>query len=447
MPAGDKFISAFLALAVAAACLSAFLVFSNRLPPYAPPVVDESAFAPPKTVFRKTEFDDLPGWRGDDHAAALGAFVRSCVVLTKDDATSVRVADAATEDTEAAAGGVWRAPCNAAADFAAMTFADQAARKSAARAFFEFHFSPVQILIERAPLANGPARGQKPRVEETGLFTGYFEPVYAASRWRTAVYSAPARRRPADLISVDLGAFRDDLAGERVAGRVEDGRLAPYPDRAEIEAAPADNIGEPIAWMRPNDLFFLQIQGSGVLRLPGGERLRVGFDGQNGRPYTAIGRVLVERGDMTLETVSMQSIRAWLEEATPAAAQELREANASYVFFKELRDLPEPSLGPLGAQEVQLTPGRSVAVDLRHHALGAPLWIALDTDETGAPPMRRLLIAQDTGGAIKGPMRGDIFWGSGAEAGEIAGAMRARGRLYMLVPKGAAPAPLREAAL
>lgn len=441
--ASDIVISIFLIATVAAAFVSAFLVLSNRLPPYSTAHVGESAFGPGEFVFRKVGFDALPGWRRDDQPAALDAFLRSCAALTGETEPS---ASANTLMLSAGA-DAWSAPCAAAADFASITFSDAASRQSAARSFFEFQFTPFQVVLSRKPIPGGPAVGLHPLTEEKGLFTGYFEPVYPASRWKTAVYSAPLRRRPADLVSVDLGLFRDDLAGERVAGRVEGGRLLPYAERAEIEAVPPKETDEPIAWLRPNDLFFLQIQGSGVLRLPGGEMLHVGYDGQNGRPYTAIGRVLVERGDMTLDDVSMQSIRTWLESASPEDAQAVREENASYVFFRPLTDLPEPDLGPFGAEKVQLTPGRSLAVDLRYHLLGAPMWVALDSDDDSAPGLERLFIAQDTGGAVKGALRGDIFWGSGDKAGEIAGSMRAEGRLYVLVPNAAVAKLTREAAL
>jgi membrane-bound lytic murein transglycosylase A len=179
-------------------------------------------------------------------------------------------------------------------------------------------------------------------------------------------------------------------------------------------------------------------QGSGRLKFAGGREIRVGYDGQNGHPYVAIGKILVDRGALDLDEVSMQSIRRWLETAQPYAAQEVREMNPSYVFFREISELSDPELGPLGAQGAQLTEGRSIAVDRRFHALGAPVWVAIPAVEGESSALMRLFIAQDSGGAVKGPVRGDIYFGAGPEAGEIAGRFRAEGRMSVLVPTSVA---------
>ena len=233
-------------------------------------------------------------------------------------------------------------------------------------------------------------------------------------------------------MSVALGDFRTDFAGERIAGRVVDGRLRPYPSRGDIVAGTLAGRGLEIAWVAdPVDAFFLQIQGSGRLALPDGRIVRVGYDGQNGRPYTAIGRVLVEEGALAREAVSMQSIRAWLA-AHPDRAEGVMNANSSYVFFRRLA-----GDGPIGAQGVALTPQRSIAVDPRFVPYSVPVWLdaTAPTPDGGAAALRRLMIAQDTGGAIRGPVRGDVFWGAGEDAAAIAGRMNDRGRWWILLPR------------
>jgi len=243
---------------------------------------------------------------------------------------------------------------------------------------------------------------------------------------------------PADLVNVDLGQFRENLKGQRIVGRVLDGRLIPYPARAEIEggalAAPILFVDDPI------DAYFLQVQGSGRVVLNDGTVVRAVYAGQNGRPYISIGRILVQRGELTLETVSMQSIRAWLL-AHPAQIQPLMNENPSFVFFAE-QPIGDPSLGAAGAQGVPLIAEASLAVDLTVHALGVPVWLettAPDPDPTKPDRIfERLLVMQDTGGAIRGPVRGDIYWGYSADAGAIAGRMHSQGRMTVLLPKSVA---------
>jgi len=225
-----------------------------------------------------------------------------------------------------------------------------------------------------------------------------------------------------------------DLRGKRLAGQVEGGALLPLPDRAAIEKGALAGRGLELVWVdSPVDaFFFLQIQGSGRVRLAEGGEVRIGYAADNGRPYTAIGRELVRRGIYQPKEVSMQSIRRWLEQ-NPAEAEALLDTNASYVFFEEIH-----GEGPLGVEGVPLTPGRSLAVDLQHWPLGVPLW--LDTTAPAARdnepdrPLRRLFIAQDTGGAIRGPVRGDLFWGAGRDAEAVAGKMKHPGRLWVLLP-------------
>ncbi len=366
----------------------------------------------PRLDLAPVSFSDLPGWSEDSQAAALAAFRRSCARLAPlpDDrpmgalARAGRVAD-------------WRPACAAAESVPADD--DRAARR-----FFETWFAPFAA---------------SDRGAREGLFTGYFEPLLNGARHRDARYRVPLYARPADLVTVDLGRFAPDLAGRRISGRVVDGTLAPYETRAEIDARGLAGRAPVLVWVDdPVDAFFLHVQGSGRVRLPDGKTIQLGYAASNGHPYVSIGRVLIERGALAREHVSLQSIRAWIA-AHPDEAGALLAANPSYVFFRELS-----GEGPLGSQGAPLTPGRSLAVDRRFIPLGVPVFLdgtMPSPDEAGAErPLRRLLIAQDTGGAIRGPLRGDVFWGFGDRAAAIAGRMKHKGRIYLLLPRAAAPA-------
>jgi len=440
----SRTILTFFAAAIFAVVLAAALVFGGVLKVYEERTLDLSAYASPAFDYRPVAFADLPGWRSDNQSRALKAFIRSCGAISgkADDDAMNGLEHLGERAAGVSLGGTvadWRAPCHSALRLGA---GDDAA----ARSFFENNFKPVQILAVREPLPDGRAKNRPPMIEESGLFTGYFEPIYEASLVKTAQFSAPVYPRPDDLVDVNLGAFREELTGQRLAGRITNGRLVPYPDHREINAGALDNIVEPLAWLHPNDLFFLQIQGSGQLSLGPDEALRAGYAGQNGHPYTAIGKIIVERNILPLSAVTMASIRDWLEKAPPRAAQEMREQNASYVFFTRLNVPVADDFGPLGAQGISLIAERSLAVDRRYHAMGAPVWLDIDPlTEGGATRIQRLMIAQDTGGAIRGPVRGDVFWGAGDDAGAIAGAMRAQGRMFVLIPNAVAarlaPAP------
>jgi len=439
----DIQIRAIFLASTAFAALAAILLFSGIIPPFYKKQHDDAAYGDPGIEFRLADFYELRGWQQDDSKAAFAAFMRSCQTFQGRDPDEPantqeylgeRFADLSLAGTVAD----WLGPCEEAREINISTYSDPVVERGALRGFFENNFRPVQVLQHRAPLPDGPARREKPRIETKGLFTGYFEPVYEAAREPDAYFAAPAYRRPGDLIEVDLGAFRDDLSGQRLAGKLEGARLVPYADRKTINEGVLSDTTAPIAWLTANDLFFLQIQGSGRLQFRDGGELRIGYDGQNGHAYTAIGRYMVERGIMPLADVSMQSIRAWLESASDEEGRALREENASYVFFREL-DPPQDGLGPPGAQGVALTPERSLAVDRRYHALGAPVWVDIEPAEGSRErSIRRLMIAQDTGGAIRGPVRGDFFWGTGADAGAIAGTMNARGEMYVLIPRSVA---------
>lgn len=441
-----------LASALIAAALALFaILFALKGPRQT--VFPDDAFEPAGGDFEVVSFADLDGWSDDAAGEALAAFVRSCPRFenASADAPANPLQSLRPGDPPGAAGlrllagvaGDWAGPCATARRLVDTPYTDEEARR-----FFEAAFAPLRLLALETPKLDGPAAGAPSRRKSTGLFTAYFEPVYPARAAPEGDFTAPALARPADLVMVELGAFRPELAGQRIAGRVEAGALKPFEDRAAIEAgalsarAPAP---EALAYLRPTDLFFLQIQGSGRLRLPDGE-IRLGYDGQNGWPYTAIGKTLIDEGVLTRETVSMQTIRAWLDAASPAEAGRVRAANASYVFFRTLDAPDDETLGPPGAAGVALTPGRSIAIDPRYAAYGAPVYLSAPGDPAkGRAPVRRLMIAQDTGGAIKGPVRGDLFLGSGEAAGEAAGVFREEGELFLLTPKAAA-ARLAEAA-
>ncbi len=358
-------------------------------------------------------FAALPGWEDDAVAEALPALLKSCAAF--DHFPGQRELGGTGYAGTAAA---WHSLCRQAES---LPSGDDAA----VRTFFEERFTPW--------LATDLG-------EETGLFTGYYEPTLHGSRRRGGDYQVPLYERPPELVTVDLGEFRDDLAGRRIAGRVQDGLLVPMPDRTEIDQGAFEGRRLEVVWVDDAvDAFFLHIQGSGLVKLDDGSEMRVGYAGQNGHPYRAIGRDLVERGHMELEEVSMQSIRAWMEHH-PEEAREVMALNPSYIFFRPLR-----GGAPVGAQSVELTPRRSLAVDLEYHPLGVPVWLdaSAPAAEEGAADMKlqRLLIAQDTGGAIRGPVRGDVFWGPGDEAAEIAGRMRHPGRMWVLLPDGVDPRP------
>jgi len=362
---------------------------------------------PDRLELRRTTFDDLPGWSDDASAEALPALRRSC-------AAGISGADA----VRALAGEVaaWRGFC---ADVAALAAGDAAAL----RALVERRLEPFSVTN----------RGRR-----EGRLTGYYEPELHGSRRRDQRYRYPLYLAPRDLQVVDLGEFKRDLAGRRISGLVRGGRFRPYWDRGEIERGALGGRRLEFLWVDDAvALFFLHIQGSGRVVLPDGSAVRVGYAGQNGHDYTAIGRVLVERGELAPEAVSLQSIRDWLR-AHPDRAGEVMNENRSYVFFRVLG-----GAAPVGAQGVELTAGRSLAIDDELLPYGVPAWIdstwpAVAELGRGEAPLRRLVVAQDTGGAIRGPVRGDLYLGPGREAEELAGRMKQDLRLWILLPRGTA---------
>lgn len=272
-----------------------------------------------------------------------------------------------------------------------------------------------------------------PDGSDTGLVTGYYEPLLRGARKRGGAYQTPLYRAPDDLLTVDLASVYPELKGMRLRGRLVGNRIVPYPTRADMNQSNA-LAGKELVWVDdPIEAFFLQVQGSGRVQLSDTKEIvRIAYADQNGHPYKSIGRYLVDKGEMTLDQASMQSIKTWFVK-NPARQQELLNANPSFVFFREEK-LPDPKLGPKGSLGVPLTAQRSIAVDVQFIPLGVPVFLATTQPNKDAP-LERLMLAQDTGGAIKNPVRADFFWGFGAEAGAKAGKMKQRGAMWILLPK------------
>ncbi len=368
------------------------------VPPPAPPsipapTVDIPAIKPPApaSALRATTWDAIPSWREDSPQLAWGAFMASCGTLKNQ--------------------GAWQSVCSMAAGMS------EPSRETAFR-FFENNFTPYQVINTDG--------------SDSGLVTGYYEPLLNGSRKRSARYHVPVYGVPDDLLVIDLGEVYPELRNMRLRGRIDGKRVIPYFNRAQIETGAARVAGKELAWVEDSvELFFMQIQGSGRVKLDGRDTIALGYADQNGYPYRSIGRLLVDRGDLPLEKASMQGIKSWAKQ-NPERLQELLNYNASYVFFREMpRDLP----GPVGALGVPLTARRSIAVDARYVPLGAPVFLAT-TMPNARQPLNRLMVAQDTGGAIRGPVRADFFWGFGEEAATLAGRMRQSGRMWVLLPNG-----------
>ena len=339
----------------------------------------------------------LPGWGDDDVREAWPAFLKSC--------RSLRFR------------AEWAGACTAAQSL-------DAPSAKTIRSYFDRYFEPYAIVRQTGALR-----------EETGLITGYYEPLLKGSRNASAQYSAPLYAPPVDLLTIDLSALYPELKGKRLRGRVQGSRVVPYYNRAELEAS-ASLRGREIVWVDDAlDAFLLQVQGSGRVQLANGEVIRLQYADQNGYPYQSIGRYLVDKGELTVEQATMPGIRQWLA-VNPARLDEVLDSNPSYVFFSEEK-IDDPTQGPKGAQGVPLTPGRSIAVDPASVPLGAPVFVDTTYPATDRP-LQRLVMAQDTGGAIRGAVRADFFWGFGHEAGDQAGRMRQPLRMWMLWPKGAA---------
>lgn len=352
--------------------------------------------APAAAPLAAAQYEDLPGWRDDDPAPAFQAFLAECASLQKQ--------------------SLWQATCASARSLADSTPDIDA---SALRTWFEVQLQPWQLV--------------NPDASRSGLITGYYEPVMKGSRTRKAPYTTPVFGVPDDLIVVDLGELYPELKHMRLRGRLEGRKLIPYYSRAEWSLEAMRRT--PLLWVSdPIDFFFMQIQGSGQIQLDDGTRIRLNYADQNGYPYRSIGRWLIDNGEIKPEQASMQGIKAWAR-AHPARLQELLNTNPSLVFFRELK---AEGSGPQGALGIALTPERSLAVDTRYTPLGAPMWLST-TQPNSDVPLQRLMLAQDTGGAIRGPVRADFYWGSGPEAGSQAGKMKQSGSLWVLLPRSYVP--------
>jgi membrane-bound lytic murein transglycosylase A len=346
-------------------------------------------------------FADLPGWAQDDHAEALRAFQKS----------SERLAASLDPSDTSASATVLRAACDAALRLRSER------SPSVARRFFERFFRPHRIEGAASP----------------GLVTGYYEPVISGSRTPTPLYRVALRRRPSNLVNlVDEADRATPVGGLTHARRTAEG-LRPYATRAEIEQGVLSGQGLEFVYIAdPVDKFFLQVQGSGLVRLQDGSRIRLTYDGKNGHPYTSIGRYLIEAGSIPAEKMTLQALGTWLR-SNLSHAQQIMNRNLSYVFFREMD--ASQAKAPLGVGDVPLTSGRSLAVDPVFHGLGLPVFVTVDGLRDGRRrQFRRLMIAQDVGSAIKGPERGDIFFGTGDGAGRRAGRVKQSARFVVLLP-------------
>ena len=349
----------------------------------------------PFAPFAVSKWEMLPDWKTIDLQPTWAAFWQSCTALKNKPE--------------------WETVCARATE---LTQIDN----NTLRAFFEQSFTPYQVY--------------NPDGSSQGLITGYYEPKLYGSRVKTARFRYPLYAPPDDLLTIDLSEVYPQLKGLRLRGRVQGNRVVPYYSRGEIDNGKAPLQGRELFWVdNAVDLFFLQIQGSGRIELPDGSMIKVGYAEQNGHPYNSIGKKLVDMGAFKLEESSMQNIKLWAEKH-PDKLMGLLDQNPSYVFFREL---PSELLAPLGALGVPLTNEYSMAVDTRTIPLGAPVFLSTTYPNT-TTPLNRLMLAQDTGGAIKGAVRGDFFWGFGEQAGAQAGSMKQTGQMWVLFPKGAEPA-------
>jgi len=369
-----------------------WLAACQTVPPQEPP----PPAGKPSLDFLPADWADLPDWMAQELPASWPALQQSCSALRL--------------KTN------WLPICAAAKDIAP----DDA---MAQRTFYETWFTPYKVL--------------NPDGSDSGLITGYYEPLLHGSRKRGTRFAYPLYAPPDDMLEVDMGELYPEFRGRIVRARLQGKRVVPYFNRAEIEAGQAASLrGQELFWVDdPVELFFLQIQGSGRIQLEDGSHAKVGYAAQNGHPYASIGRRLIDMGELLPEQASMQGIKNWVEK-NPAQLEILLGHNPSYIFFREL---PDGISGPLGALGVPLTNEYSIAVDRRSIPLGVPVFLATTRPNT-SKPLNRLVFAQDTGGAIKGAVRADFFWGFGELAGHQAGRMKQSGKLWVLFPKGTEPA-------
>ncbi len=360
----------------------------------------------PHLILIKSSFSHLPNWETGDETQAFNAFRLSCQEILKRDPQNPY-----SKLTQSGNNRQWQTICLAANNITATNAINT-------KQFFEQWFVPYYVFNNFNP---------------HGLFTGYYLPLLHASHTKDQNYTTPIYAVPHDLIKINLGLFNPLFSGKYIVGQLKNNTLMPYPDRAAINNGAIQANTDVIAWANnPIDVFFAQIQGSAIIELPNHQQLLIGYDADNGHQYTAIGEVLLENNYLSKQDISLQSIRAWLMQH-PTQINDILNHDKSYVFFKVIG-----SGGPTGKEGVQLTPKGSLAIDNNYIPLGVPIWL-----NTGIPqinsnqlkPFNQLLIAQDVGGAIKGIVRGDIYWGAGDEAAFIAGHMKSPGKYWMLLPK------------
>jgi membrane-bound lytic murein transglycosylase A len=382
---------------IALACLACLLPRILTMP------ADAASPLEGKARLEPLPFSALAGWPDDDHGAAFQAFLRSCRAL---DAQAAELRPARMPDADLLA------VCREAVKTPGLSGGE-------ARRFFETRFQPFAVT---------PLSGE-------GFLTGYYEPEFEGSRHPDAVFRVPLLDRPDDLVTIPQGETLPGLDPALQAARRTASGYEPYPDRAAIEDGALGERAKPVVYLRePAQAFIIHVQGSARIRLTDGSVMRVAYAGRNGQPYTSIGRLLVQRGEMDLESMTLEKLMGWLEDH-PEPARDLMRQNRSYIFFREASELA-PEDGPIGGAGTPLVPGRSLAVDRTLWAYGLPFWLEgiLPLTLTEAEPLRRLMIAQDTGSAIVGPARGDFFFGSGPEAGTRAGLLRHRTRFVVLRP-------------
>lgn len=370
-----------------------------------------AAPVPPSDIVRMTfgalNFADVPDWSTTDVSAARRAMVRSCASVQR------RPASALMSNIATYSGKIsdWASVCQLSNDPSVED-----------RAYWEANYQAWSISVP---------------IGAPGRLTGYYEPIMAARKARDSVFSEPIQGRPSDLLEIDMGAFDPALRARNFVGRVEGSKIVPYPPRAQItpESAPV------LAWGEPAEVLSLQVQGSGRLQFEDGTQLRASFAAHNGQRFGSNAQELIRRGHLTPTGASLDALKNWFKTASPEESREVLNANPRTVFFR-LQPIADMTAGPTGGQSIALEPNGSMAVDTAYHAYGVPIFVAADAPRvalTVDKTLRRLMIAQDTGGAIKGPLRGDLYWGTGPEAGLRAGRINHDTRFWVLLPKGMDP--------
>jgi membrane-bound lytic murein transglycosylase A len=355
---------------------------------------------------KKIKIEDLPGWNLINKIPTVQSFKKSCNGIMKKNGTEKMHVNGVYGHYEQ-----WQQVCQA---FKKLTNPNN---HSFSR-FVKKYFHAYQLISSSE--------------KASAFFTGYYEPELQGSYKKDKRYNYPLYETPKNLIvSEDLGVFKKELKGIRIKGLIEKNVFKPFYNRKQIDTLKINsNHFKPIVWVESDiDAFFLHIQGSGLVRLPNGNLIRVGYAEQNGHPYIPIGRLLIEKGIGTPKTMGMDLIKSWLQ-SNPEKGKKLMHENPSYIFFRKLK-----SEGPIGTMGVPLTPEASLAIDKTYHALGVPMWVSAEHPLKTGKKIHRFVIAQDTGGAIKGPLRGDLFWGPGKKAARYAGEMKSSGDLYVLIPK------------